>query len=212
MRPMIKITGALAAATLLVAACDGGPLFFAELEEPRLCKTIDNIPFEGTAPGSELRYRLGIPIASELPLFASGDGGTSDVDTEVRLIEFALLRESGILDFNAVESVRVAVQPAPGASQPEATLLSYVRDPADLPGDTLIVAGDQDVNLVPYIFDPATVDGGTPSMLDGGTAEDGTIAVEVVMSGELPEDPWVADVRACIYMRTRFNYLNAYGL
>lgn len=202
-----KLTGALLLASLLATGCNQ-PLFFAELEEPRLCKTIEEIPFFGTPPGSDLRYEVGIPIASELPLFAGGQ----DVETDIHLIEFALLRRGGILDFNDVETAEVIVRTAPGASEPDALLLSYQRDPANLPGDTLIVGGDRQVNLLPYIFDPGTTDGGPPSSLDGGTADEGTIGVEVVMTGELPEEAWSADIRACIYMRTRFNYLNAYGL
>lgn len=209
MRTSITLASALAT-LLLFGACDG-PLFFAELEEPRLCKTLQDLPFEGVAAGGELRYRLALPVGAEVPLFALGDGGTSDVDTEIRLIEFALLRESGILDFNSVESAEVSVEPPPGASVAAATLLSYTRDPSDLPGDTLIVAGDEGVNLVPYLFDPGTTDAGVPVAGDGGTAEEGVV-VEIRMTGALPEDPWMADLRACIYMRTRFNYLNAYGL
>lgn len=198
---------------LSLVACNTGPLFFAELEEPRLCKTLPAVPFDGTQPGAELRRRLAIPVGQELPLFSIGDGGSSNVETEIRLIEFVLVRRSGIPDFNAVEAARIVVEPAPGRSTGPATLVTYTRDPGRLPGDTLIVGGGAGVNLVPYMFDPGTLDGGVPpSAGDGGTASQGTILVEAVMSGSLPEQPWRADVRVCIYMRTRFNYLNAYGL
>jgi len=210
---MQKLIPALTASALL-AACNQGPLFYAELEEPRLCKTLpaeELPPFEGTAPGQELRFGVPIPIGEELPLFSGGDGGTSDVETEIRMIEMTLVARSGITDFNQIETAAITVEPPPGSAQPPALLISYAKDPANPPGDRLVVAGDQGVNLIPYLFDPGGTDAGTPSGSDGGSAPEGTILVEATMTGVLPENEWTADIRVCIYMRTRFNYLNAYG-
>lgn len=214
MRNFQPLLAALTAAALL-SACNNGPLFYAELEEPKLCKTIpasDLPPFTGTAPGAELRYALPIPISSELPLFAAGgDGGSNDQETEIRLIEFTLVARSGIIDFNQIETAHITVEPPPGSSQPPALLVTYTKNPASLPGDRLVVGGDQGVNISPYLFDPGTTDAGTfPG--DAGFASEGSILVEATMTGVLPENPWSADMRVCIYMRTRFNYLSAYGL
>ncbi len=213
MRNLQPVLAALSAAALL-SACNGSPLFFAELEEPKLCKTIpaDELPpFIGTPPGSDLRFTLPIPIASELPLFAAGgDGGSDDTVTEIRLIEYTLVARSGIIDFNQIETAQITVQPPPGSSQAPAVLVTYAKDPAHLPGDRLVVGGDQGVNIAAYLFDPGTTDAGV--FLDAGTATEGSVLVEATMTGVLPEDYWTADMRVCIYMRTRFNYLNAYGL
>lgn len=213
MTPNKILLSVLAAAVLI--AC-GRPLFYAELEEPRLCKTIpaeDLFPFPGTSPGAELRAELPIPLGAILePITAFGqgdaDGGTAaiDLDTTVRLIEFTLVARSGVTDFNAVETVAISVVPEPGSGLERATLLNYTRDPAHLPGDRLTVAGDENVNLAEYIGQS-----GSATLPDGGTV-DGTVRFEAVMTGTLPENEWTADMRACVFLKTRINYLNAYGL
>lgn len=216
MRSVLKAFTVIAAATLVIVACNQGPLFYAEIEEPAICKTIPDVPFTASQPGQELRYPMAIPIGS-LPMFSPGDpdGGTDagagDNETEVRLIEFRLTNPRNVTDFNNFETAQVTVQPPSGSTLQAQALVTYVKDPTHLPGTTLVVAGDRGVNLVPYLFDATGMDAGTGSF-DAGSGAERSIMVEGTMTGTLPDVDWQADVRVCIYMRTRFNYLNAYGL
>jgi len=62
------------------------------------------------------------------------------------------------------------------------------------------------VDLAKYLAEAKTA-----TLPDGGTA-DGNLLIEAVMTGTLPDNEWRADMKACVYMKARLNYLTAYGL
>ncbi len=203
---------AAAAFAALASACSQGPIFYAEIEEPSLCKTIpyDQLPpFSGVTPGSDLVWEMPIPLAQQMALFGgNSDGGfaiPADASINIRLIEFTLTAKQGITDFNAVTTSTISVEPFPGSTLTEQALLTYTQDAAHLPGDRLTVAGDKGVDLAAYLNDS------TGQSYDGGTM-DGNLLIRAVMTGTLPDAEWRADVRACLYMKARVNYLSAYGL
>lgn len=196
----------------LTSACSQGPIFYAEIEEPSLCKTIpwDQLPpFTGVAPGVDLVWEMPIPLAQQMSLFGgNADGGFSvpqGSQINIRLVELTLTAKQGITDFNAVAASTVSAVPFPGSTLTEQVLLSYTQDPANLPGDRLTIAGDRGVELADFLNDSSG------QTYDGGST-DGSVLIRAVMTGTLPPNDWRADVRACLYMKARVNYLSAYGL
>ena len=162
--------------------------FFAELEEPAICKTVIDVPMERTQPGQELVKRVPpIALSNSIPLFDSDQGGV-----EFKLLSLEFVGKQGIQDFNSVDAAWINVLDASDNVGPE--LIRYDRTPGVLIGNRLTIGGTTDIDLVPFL------------------TSGGEISVEARMTGALPPNPWFADVTACLYTKARINYLDAYGL
>jgi hypothetical protein len=178
-------------AALLAAfstGCGGGSLFFAELEEPGICKTMVDVPMAATPPGQTLTMNLTIDLASRIPMFDATATGTN-----IRFIELTFWAKSGINDFNSVDTAEVLAVPDPSSQLQTTQVLSYTKSPGFVPGTQLTVAADQGVELVPFLAN-------------------GNITVETRMTGGLPNNSWTADIRGCLYMKSKVNYLEGYGI
>jgi hypothetical protein len=175
----------------LGAGCGGGAdsLFYAELEEPAICKTVPDVPMDPTAPGATLTKTIPINLAENVPLFDTDSG-----NVVVRLLEVKFTGKQGIRDFNSVDTAEVLALPDPSNTELQPTqVLSYTRVPGADVNLELNILAQRDVDLVPFLTN-------------------GVVTVEARMTGGLPNNVWTADVRGCIYMKVRVNYLEAYDL
>lgn len=185
---------ALFAAALLglVSGCDASQYFYAELEEPAICKTFPDVVMDPTAPGADLVKQLPpIPLTQNIPLFDSTSG-----QVVFKLLSLEFVGKQGIQDFNSVDAAWITALPDPnGTSGLQPTdLIRYDRVPGVLPEKRLTIGGNSDIDLVPFL------------------TSSGEISVEARMTGGLPNNPWTADVTGCIYAKARIHYLDAYGL
>ena len=177
----------LTVAAALGTGC-GGPLFYAELEEPGICKTVADVPMDATQPGATLSKTIPIDLAANVPLFDTTTG-----DVVVRLLEVQFTGKQGIQDFNSVDNAEVLAVPDSSSGLQPTQVLSYTKVPGVTPGLQLNIVAEDQIDLVPFLTN-------------------GVVTVEARMSGGLPNNVWLADVRGCIYMKARVKYLEAYGL
>jgi hypothetical protein len=188
---MNSIRALFVLAVLAATGCGGGDsLFYAELEEPGICKTVLDVPMDPTAPGASLTKTIPIDLAANVPLFDTDSG-----NVVVRLLEVKFTGKQGIQDFNSVDSAEILALPDPNDTtglQPT-QVLAYTKEPGVIPGKELNIVADQGIDLVPFLTN-------------------GVVTVEARMNGGLPNNVWTADVRGCIYMKARVKYLDAYGL
>ena len=180
----------LIVAALGSAGC-GGPIFYADVDEPAICKTVRDVPFEPAVPGADLRLAFDLPVGQYLPAI-----GTQDAQTQLYLNEISFIAKQGINDFNSVEQATISVLPQPNSTASKQVLLNYTRDPANLPNKELTVGGERDVELQPYL----------------SADEDRAARLEAVMKGSLPSNYWTADVKVCLHVHIRYNYARQFGL
>lgn len=189
-------------AALFVLAC-GKPVFYADLNEPRICKTVPNQSFPAQQNG-QLQSDFDIPIGDILSVFNQSQNTVVDIE----LTELTLNAQQGITDFNGVDSAAVSVQAGadagtirPDGGLPGTVVLEYTKNPNNLPGRTVTVSPIAKVNLIDFIHSTS---------FDGGTTDGITLHAE--MSGQLPTNDWTADVRGCISFDAKIYYLQKYGL
>jgi hypothetical protein len=169
----------------------GGPIFYVDVDEPAICKTVRDVPFEPAVPGADLRLTFDLPVGQYLPLI-----GTQDARTTLYLNELSFTAKEGIQDFNTVDAATISVLPRPESTASKQVLLSYTKDPANPPNKVLVVGGERDVELQPYL----------------SADEDRSASLEAVMKGALPSNYWTADVKVCIHAHVRYNYGRPFGL
>jgi len=182
--------GILPAALLALASgCGLSNQFYAELEEPGICKTVSDATMTATTPGADLVLTIPIDLATNLPLFDARSGNLT-----LRLLSVTFLGKSGIQDFNSVDSASISAVPDPASGLSLTEVIRYDRAPGFVPGLELTVGGDSSVDLVPFLD------------------TNGVVTVEARMVGGLPNNSWVADITGCLYTKVRVNYLDAYGV
>jgi hypothetical protein len=180
----------VALAALGSTAC-GGPILYADLDEPALCKTVQDVPFDGAVPGQDLKLSFDLPVGQYVPVF-----NTQDAVVNLRLNEVTFTAKKGIQDFNSVSSAGIDVLPQSGSTLPQTTVLSYTQDPNNLPGPTLTISGERQVELIPFL----------------SSDSDRKATLQADMKGKLPPNVWTADVRVCFHTHARFNYAHSVGL
>jgi len=181
----------LTAAALSVAGCGPEPIFYADFDEPSICKTVTDVPFDPTVPGADLTLSFDLPVGQYVPLFDNPDAKVT-----LYLNELTFFAKEGINDFNSVDTAAINVLPQDGSTDPKQTVLNYTKDPNNLPGKTLSVGGERNIELGPYL----------------SADSDKKAKLETVMKGTLPPNYWTADVKVCFHMKVRLNYARAIGL
>jgi hypothetical protein len=187
-----------ALATLVATGC--GDMLYVEMEVPEVCNNVGDAGFAGLDPallaaaqdaGIELdagvqtvAYDFAYPLAQALP----GGDALSGAEGEVSLLNVTFIAESGITDFSFIEHASIVVSPPPGAALQTRTLLEYTQTPATA-GQSSIVLEGQRFDLMEYV-------------------KRGALHLSMSLTGRLPLGGWSTTIRACGYVRGRYNYLN----
>src|SRR5712691_12844821 len=179
-----------AAACLALSGC-GGKLVYGEMEEPTLVltqplgQTVPGAPpIPVTVPQGLVTFTFNVP---DIPL--SGGSTTSNqagftIGSSMKLNQAALIMPpSTNADFDGLDTLTLTIS---SASQTQ-ILARYTKDPAHLPGQTIVLRPVDDVELLDYLT--AT---GTGSK---------TITLDVSGSGTLPANSWTADVDLDVRLR-----------
>jgi|GEM_PF-2651594 len=182
--PPVKSLIVLAAACAL---CGCGSVFFAEVEEPEVCKT-SSADFPAAAP-------VGTATQSTSTDFDVHDQLSElknvDYTGEFVLTSVEIDASHGIADFGFVDRVDFGLDGVtdPSCSVPE--LVSYQRDPS------------------------ASTSAASPLMLHPTNPVDlihclsaGTVKIGTTFTGRLPTAPWSVNVKACFRASAKVNYLN----
>jgi len=178
------LSRALFAATCATLAGCGGKLVYGEMEEPTLVlsqplgQTIPGAPpILVTVPQNVVTFTFQVP---DIPL--SGGSTTSNqggftIGSSMKLNQAAfIMNASANADFNGIDTLTMTIS----SSSRSQVLAQYTKDPAHLPGKTLVLSRAEDVELLDYLT---------------GTAPSGkTITLDVSGSGTLPGNSWTADV------------------
>ncbi|HKC61147.1 MAG TPA: hypothetical protein VKB92_13760 [Myxococcales bacterium] len=170
------------AASLALSGC-GGKLIYGEMYEPSIVfsqplgQTVPpGPPFPVTVPQGLVSFTFQVP---DIPL--SGGSTTSQqagftIGSCMKLNQMALIMPpSTNADFNGIDTMTITISSATKSQ----TLAGYTKDPANLPGQTIVLLPVQDVELLDY--------------LTAGTGGN-TITLDVSGSGTLPANSWTADV------------------
>jgi hypothetical protein len=191
MNPTLSRTLFAAAACTTLAGC-GGKLVYGELQEPTLVLSqplgqtiLGAPPVPVTVPQNLITFTFQVP---NIPL--SGGTTTSNqagftIGSSMKLNQASLImRQSPNADFNGIDTLTLTIS---SATQAKKILARYTKDPARLPGQTIVLRSVGDVELLDYLT--AT---GTGSK---------TITLDVSGSGTLPGNSWTADVDLDVRLR-----------
>ena len=181
----------LFAAALALSGC-GGKLVYGEMEEPTLVLTQplgQNVPggppFPVTVPQGLVTFTFNVP---DIPL--QGGSTTSNqagftIGSSMKLNQAALIMPASTnADFDGLDTLTLTIS---SATQPTKVLARYTKDPARLPGKTIVLRPVDDVELLDYLTGTGT----------GGK----TITLDVSGSGTLPGNDWTADVDLDVRLR-----------
>jgi hypothetical protein len=173
-------------ASLLIAGplCGCGPIFYAQLEEPELCKTV-SADFQAAPVSVSGRQSVAIDLdlRSELESFHRPDTSTQ---LKLEYVRFEAVR--GISNFAFVDTATVNVQGTTSAECNLPALVDYRRDPSASPQSTLTFTGPNLLDLTACL-----------------SAEKVTLKTE--FAGSLPSNDWSMTVKTCLSGKARINYL-----
>ncbi|HYV46774.1 MAG TPA: hypothetical protein VFA20_18045, partial [Myxococcaceae bacterium] len=155
-----------------------------------ICKIQQDQTMAPTQPGQDMVIQFTVHLGA-IPLFDTSAEGVA-----ILPISVTFDAKSGIQDFNSVDSAWITVKPDPANTQGlvDTELIRYDKAPGFTPGTELTIGAHQDVNLVPFL------------------TTSGDLTVEARMNGGLPQNPWVADVTACLATNARIDYLSQFNL
>jgi hypothetical protein len=161
-----------------------GSLFFAQIEEPDLCKTVSvDFPAAPAVGTSTESMAMDFDLRSQLDPFIR-----PDTTSQLQLKYVQFFAGAGIGDFGFIDSAKITLQSASAGSCPLADLVDYQRDPSSAPQSTQTFTGPAGVDLMPC--------------LSAGSA-----SLRTDFSGRMPTTPWSMDVKACFSGKARINYL-----
>jgi len=161
-----------------------GSLFFAQIEEPDLCKTV-SVDFPAAPPGGTSAQAVAVDLDLHSDLEPFNRSGTT-TQLQLKYVEF--LAGTGITDFGFVDAAKITLQSTSGASCNLADLVNYQRDPSSAPQTTLTFTAPDAVDLMPC--------------LSAGSA-----SLRTDFSGRLPTTAWSMDAKACLSGKARIHYL-----
>jgi hypothetical protein len=180
----------LAAAACAGLASCGGNLIYGQVEEPTivLSQPLGQIvpgapPIPVTLPQSLLTFTFQVP---DIPL--SGGSSTSTaagftIGSSMKLNQAALtMPPSTNADFDGIDTLTLTIT----LGSRTQVLAQYTKDPARLPGKSLVLQRAEDVELLDYLT-------------SGASGK--TISLGVSGSGTLPANNWTADVDLDVHLK-----------
>ncbi len=173
---------ALVLATFLAAGC-GGPTFFAEVKDSRVCITIPTQQVQGAPAGIGEQT---VQLQGDLDLVSGLPGvDKNGLTGEVVMVELGV---SSATDLSGVSRAGITIlDPGLDGGTPVALQdASYARAPgADPPQLDFTVAAPA-ANLLPAL-----------------TARSGTLRYAVTFTGTPPTSAWTTDVTACVRVNVK---------
>lgn len=162
-----------------------GSVFFADVEEPEICKTMPAdfpaAPSTGTTSQSTSTELDVHDVFSNLK--------TLDYTGEFTLTYVRIEANQGITQFTFADSVDVGVVGTTDPSCSAPGLIAYRRGSAASAESPLTLEPSSSVNLM--------------SCLSAGK-----VAIQTTFTGQLPTAPWSVTVKACFRANAKINYLN----
>lgn len=178
MRPMLLALPALAAA---LAGC--GDLFYLEIDEPKLCVTLEKQEVPGT-----LLPLLHRGFQYDLTPALPKNTVITDTDLDVFLLGFQVRTAGGIDDFDFLDSARINVFDEAQPEVPADLLASWAKPPGERVGPEISFDVVKDANL-------------------GAALKKRRVRMVATMEGDMPIMDWALDAEACFRMKGRVYYL-----
>lgn len=199
----MRRTGLAALAALLLGSCSG-PLFFAELEIPEVRVTLPRQAFPAFDAGNPADWcNPSAPVPPVPPcvgLSTAYDLGAQvpaltekGVTYELRITDVAFTLSptqstpGAPTDLSGVKGATIRVGADPAVAGSGVVIASYVRPASPAPTPTLVVSGNANVDLAPYVR--------------SGTLP---VRVEVVIDG--PTSAFDADILATFYVKITLDW------
>lgn len=187
---------ALAAAALLLAACDG--LLFAELDVPELRVTLPSQGFvasDTSAPEDWcdpaeaadppcIATALELDLGAQVPVLAGGKAG---YDLRLTDLAISLAATDGDKDLGGVKLLTIRIADGPPSTGAGTVVASYARPAGAAAPSTIAVAGNSSVDLGAYL-------------------EAGRLPIRIELVVDRPTPAFVADVQAGFALRVSLDY------
>jgi hypothetical protein len=185
MRMLVMVVGSA------LAACDA-KVMYARADEPSIVFTQplgaiipgDPSGTPVTVPQNLVNFTFDIP---DIPLTGSSTSSSQagfSITTMMRLNQTVFtIPASYNADFNGLDQVTLTITSGSNST----TLATYTKDPANLPGKTLVLQPAPNVELLDYTAP--------------GTTGGKTITVSVSFTGVLPANNWTADVDMDLHLK-----------
>jgi hypothetical protein len=164
----------------LVAISGCGDLFQARANEPTL---VVSQRIQGVIPGDPtglVKLMPDFAFSFDMPATPLTENGASNTAGPVKISSSIQLNQAGMsipanysADFNGFDTLQLTIS-GNGKTQ---VLAKYVKDPAQLPGKSLVLARAEDVEILDYVSSASR-----------------TITLTLSGTGTLPSSPWTADV------------------
>lgn len=168
----------LLSSVALLGGCDR--FLYMEIEQPEICQVLPDQVFEGNQYSNELT----VDVQGQLPGIDLSE--PHGIETLFRLSKVEFIAKSGITDFDFISGAQISLVPAEGSATAPATVIDYTRSAPT--GTTLSMAGAMDVDLYDYL-------------------KEGDVVINSALSGTLPSNEWSMDIKLCMYVRIRADYL-----
>jgi len=162
----------------LLTGCER--LLYMEIEQPEICQTLPDQVFEGNQYSNEIT----VDIQGHLPGIDLSE--PHGIETLFRLSKVEFIAKSGITDFDFISGAAISLIPPDGSVRQPATVIDYARTGPS--GPVLSMQGAMDVDLYDYL-------------------KEGDIVVNSALTGTLPSEAWSMDIKLCMYVRVRADYL-----
>lgn len=180
-RPTLSLARVVLPALVLLASLAagcGGPPFFAEVQDPRVCVTIPTQQVQGAPAGlgeQTVQLQGDLDLGSGLP--GVDQGGLTG---EVVMVDLSV---TSATDLSGVSRATLTVlDPGlDGASPATLQEASYAQAPGSDPHQLSFTVATPAVNLLPAL-----------------TARSGTLRYAVSFTGTPPTSSWSTDVTACV--------------
>jgi hypothetical protein len=171
----------LAASLFAIAGC--GDVFQARADEPSL---VVSQRIQGEIPGVPAALAATVTtlppysFSFDMPSTPLTENGTNNTAGPVKISSSLQLNEAGMsipssytADFNGFDTVELTIS-GNGKSQ---VMAKYVKDPAHLPGRTLVLARAENVEILDYVSSTSR-----------------TVTLTISGTGAPPSSNWTADV------------------
>ena len=167
----------LAPLALLASAC-GDPLFFAQVQDPRVCVQVANetIPAAPAGVAGSVTWQGQFDLGSQIPgLDQSGTTGT------VSMLSFEV---QSTTDMSGISEVMVDLPSVASGHYIDYTQAPPVQDP-----NSILMTPTQNANLL-------------PALTDGGL-----LPYSITFTGSPPTVDWQADLTVCVSVSVEVNFL-----
>lgn len=172
---------------LLAVASTRCGLFFVEVEESRVCKTVPNALFAPGIGGGQretVKKSFAYDFGPEL-LQVNGRA----LRTEVRILSVIFVAAQGTKDLNFISKATIGLASASdGGTLPQLNVLTYEKPAGAAVNQSVTLTRAEPIDVTAYLAR-------------------GKLDITAQITGTLPEQDWGLDIKTCLDVKVHYDYL-----